>query len=205
MTSQGHSIDDSAELATLYLAGAMTDEERAAFEAHLAEGCPQCDQEMLALDPLFAALGAADEPVVPSAAARIAALARANESLGELSPQQVAGVAALVAEVEKSLPEVLDAARNWRPVAELEGIVLQRLGYDRDDRRITALVHMTPGSVLPAHTHAEGEQCVVLHGELSIGEERLSAGEYRYWKPGESQPQQVAEHGCLLLISSPLD
>jgi anti-sigma factor ChrR (cupin superfamily) len=58
---------------------------------------------------------------------------------------------------------------------------------------------------LPAHTHAEGEQCVVLHGELSIGEERLSAGEYRYWKPGESQPRQTAEHGCLLLISSPLD
>ena len=113
-------------------------------------------------------------------------------------------MAALAAEVEKNLPELLQAAQKWRPIS-IEGVVLQRLGFDPDQRRITALVHMAPGSSLPAHTHDEGEQCVVLHGELAIGDRRLAPGQYRYWKPGETQPQQTTEHGCVLLVSSPLD
>lgn len=199
-----HTLGDPTELVPLYLAGAMTDDERAQFEAHLAEGCAACDQEMLALDSLFAALADATEAVPPSATARISALARANETLGELSPQQIDGVQALVAEVEKSLPELLQASQEWRKVPH-EGIVLQRLGYDKAAQRITALVRMAPGSILPGHAHAEGEQCVVLHGDLSIGDRALRAGEYRYWKPGEPQPRQTTEKGCLLLISSPLD
>lgn len=204
MTAEEHKIGDSAELAALYLAGAMSDDERAAFEAHLTAGCAACDREMLALDAVFAALADASQAVAPSAAARIAALARANESLGELSPPQVEGVRALAAEVQKNLPELMEAAQGWRRV-ELEGVALRRLGYDKAARRITALVRMAPGSSLPAHAHAEGEQCVVLHGELSIGARALHAGEYRYWKPGEPQPRQSTEQGCLLLINSPLD
>jgi anti-sigma factor ChrR (cupin superfamily) len=199
-----HTIGDSAELAALYLAGAMSDDERAAFEAHLVAGCAACDREMLALDSVFAALGEATDAVAPSATARIAALARANESLGELSPEQVAGVRALAAEVDKSLPELMEASQEWRRL-ELDGIALQRLGHDRAAKRITALVRMAPGSSLPGHAHDEGEQCVVLHGELSIGDRVLRAGDYRYWKPGEAQPRQTTALGCLLLVNSPLD
>ncbi len=204
MTDQEHRIGDPADLAALYLAGAMTEDERAEFEAHMATGCTACDREMLALDSLFAVLGQATDVVAPSATARIAALARANEMLGELSPQQIDGVRALAAEVEKSLPELWEASRDWQTLP-LEGVVLKRLGYHKAAGRITALVRMAPGSSLPAHAHTEGEQCVVLHGELSIGEGGLQAGEYRYWKPGEAQPRQTTAKGCLLLVSSPLD
>ena len=148
MTGHEHTIGEPVELAALYLAGAMTDQERAEFEAHLSAGCAACDREMLALDPLFAALGNSNDAVVPSAAARIAALARADEKLGELSPQQVEGVAALAAEVEKNLPELLQAAESWRPIS-IEGVLLRKLGIDHDERRITALVRMAPGSSLP--------------------------------------------------------
>ncbi len=131
-------------------------------------------------------------------------MARANDKLGELSPQQVEGIVALAAEVERKLPELLHAAQNWHSIS-IEGVLLQKLGIDHAERRIAALVRMAPGSSLPAHTHDEGEQCVVLHGELAIGDHCIVAGQYRYWKPGEAQPRQTTEHGCLLLVSSPLD
>jgi anti-sigma factor ChrR (cupin superfamily) len=204
MTDQHHTIGDPAELAALYLAGALPDAERTAFEAHLAQGCAACDRALRELDGVFAALASSIEPVTPSAAARITALARANECLGPLNQQQLQGIKSLVAEVEKNLLEILDDAQGWKPFA-LDGIVFQRLSLDKNDRRLTALVHMQPGARLPAHAHSAGEQCVVLHGELSIGDRSLSAGEYRYWEPGEEQPEQIAEQACLLLVSSPLD
>jgi len=199
-----HKIGDPAELAALYLIGGLDADERSAFEAHLAEGCAECDRELLALDSVCASLAGAVDPVTPSKLARIAILARATESLGELSPQQAEGVAKLVAAVDESLAEVLQAAREWEPTT-VKGTYLQRLDLEADDRRLRALVRMEPGVRFPAHTHDEAEQCVVLYGDLSFGDLRLTAGEYRYWKPGEPQPVQTTEQGCLLLVSSPLD
>jgi putative transcriptional regulator len=199
-----HNIGDPAELAALYLAGGLDADERDAFEAHLAEGCAACDRELLALDSVCASLAGAVEPVMPSNLARIAVLARAAESLGELSPQQADGVAALVSAIGESVTEILEAARTWAPTV-VEGTFLHRLDLEADDRRLRALVRMEPGVRFPAHTHNEAEQCIVLYGDLSFGEERFTAGEYRYWKPGEPQPVQTTEQGCLLLVSSPLD
>ena len=54
--SSAHPIGDPAELTALYVAGAMTSEEIAAFEAHLADPCERCAAELNALGI----------PVVPS-------------------------------------------------------------------------------------------------------------------------------------------
>lgn len=48
--SHEHSIGDPQELATLYVAGALTADEAAAFERHLHEGCPRCRVELHQLD-----------------------------------------------------------------------------------------------------------------------------------------------------------
>jgi anti-sigma factor ChrR (cupin superfamily) len=197
-------MGDPADLAAFYLSGAMSETERAAFEAHLAEGCAECDAELRALDEIAAALASAVEPVMPRGMTRVATLARANESLGELSPQQAEGVSALVAAVEQNLDEILQAARNWQELPT-KGIYLHRLEVDQNQRRVVGLVRMEPGARFPPHSHDAGEQCVVLHGDLRLGQRRMVAGEYRYWRPGEPQPAQSTEEGCLLLVSSPLD
>ena len=204
MSHTEHIMGDPAELAALYLSGAMPDAERRAFEAHLAGGCAECDAQLRSLDDIAAALASAVEPVTPCGMTRIATLARANESLGELSPQQVDGVSALVAAVDDSLDEILQAARSWEQLSA-KGIFLHRLEVDQKQQRVVALVRMEPGARFPPHSHDEAEQCVVLHGDLRLGQRRMVAGEYRYWRPGEPQPAQTTEEGCLLLVSSPLD
>ena len=110
--------------------------------------------------------------MTPSAMSRIATLARANESLGELSALQMEGVAELVSAVEQSLPEVLAAADDWEPYS-IKGMYVQPLRFDREENRVTALVRLTPGTHFPPHQHDQGEQCVVLYGELAIGERSL--------------------------------
>ncbi len=195
---------DPAELAALYIAGAMSDDERRTFEEHLTAGCAMCDGELQALDEVVASLARLVEPVEPSDVSRLITVATANHVLGAPSPEQVRGIADLVATVEGSLPEILAAARDWQPHA-IPGLSVQTLEVDRPRRRVTALLHAEPGTSFPPHVHDDAEQCIVLHGDLTIGNERLTVGNYRYWKPGEPQPQQVTEEGCLLLVSSPID
>ena len=86
-----------------------------------------------------------------------------------------------------------------------QGHVCAAPALNGEENHVTALVRLTPGTNFPPHQHDQGEQCVVLYGELAIGERSLPPGEYRYWKPGEPQPAQSTEDGCLLLVSSPLD
>jgi anti-sigma factor ChrR (cupin superfamily) len=38
------------------------------------------------------------------------------------------------------------------------------------------LVRMAPGSMLPPHRHPIDEECVVVEGEVAIGDARLGAG-----------------------------
>ena len=184
MTGSEHTIGDPAELAALYLAGAMTDHEQAAFEAHLSAGCAACDREMLALDPLFAALGNSSEAVVPSARrgsrpwpARTISWAsclrnRSKESW-RLRPRS-----------RGNCPSFCMRSQNWHSIS-IEGVLLQKLGIDHAERRIAALVRMAPGSSLPAHTHDEGEQCVVLHGELAIGDHCIVAASTAIGSPAK--------------------
>lgn len=195
---------DPAELAALYTAGAMTDEERRTFEEHLAAGCVLCDAELQALDEVVASLAGMIPPTSPSEVSRLIMLAKVHDVLGEPSPEQVQGIAELVATVEQGLEEILAAARDWQRLA-IPGLSVHTLEVDRQKRRITALLHAEAGTSIPPHVHEDAEQCVVLHGDLVIGDEHLRVGDYRYWQPGEPQPAQSTEFGCLLLVSSPID
>jgi anti-sigma-K factor RskA len=73
----GH--DDFLELAALYAVGALTELERARFEAHLAQGCAECEGEIAALQPAIDALADAVEPVDPGPELRQRVLALADE------------------------------------------------------------------------------------------------------------------------------
>jgi anti-sigma-K factor RskA len=69
--------DAYLELAALYAVGALPELERARFEAHLAEGCAECEAELAALRPAVDALAAVVEPAPPSTDLRARVLALA--------------------------------------------------------------------------------------------------------------------------------
>jgi anti-sigma factor ChrR (cupin superfamily) len=62
------------------------------------------------------------------------------------------------------------------------------------------LLRLAPDAVLPAHEHAAYEECLVLEGDIGIGELWLRAGDYQVLVPGTHHGDARSHDGCLLFI-----
>ncbi|TWT41726.1 ChrR Cupin-like domain protein [Phycisphaerae bacterium RAS1] len=201
-----HSIGDSAELAALYAAGAMPAEQAAAFEAHLATGCSACESELRSYDGVVEQLSLAVAPVPPDAEVRAAVLERIQ------GPRAAGHSAHADAQVWKQWSADPTEGMFIRRANEGEwtetgvaGVRVRRLFADPAKDQITMLVRMDPGAAYPAHRHAGPEECLVLEGDLQIGDIAvLSAGDYQRAGQGSRHVVQSTQSGCLLLIVSSL-
>jgi hypothetical protein len=54
-----------------------------------------------------------------------------------------------------------------------------------DGRRRVYLVRMEPGAKMPGHSHEGHEECMVLRGEVWLGEFLIRAGDFHFWHPGD--------------------
>jgi anti-sigma factor ChrR (cupin superfamily) len=190
-----HDFGEAAELAALYVAGALPAEERVAFEAHLASGCEACLAELAALGPVAQFLLAGAPSLAPEPELRDALLRRI-ESEGTPQPGSSSSALAMF---------VLRADEGTWEETPFPGIRLRKLFVDRHKRQFTALVRMGPGTVFPSHRHEGAEECLVLEGDLQIGDIALRAGDFERTPPGFQQVEQTTRGGCLLLITSPFD
>jgi len=208
-----HAIGDSQELAALYLAGAMTATEQAAFEAHLASGCPRCREELRNLDAAVEALGGAPAEVAPDPEIRRRLLGRMADAAAASSAEPAPASGA------HSNPQVWkrwsgdepgadwfiqrDQEADWEATG-IEGIHIRRLFVDRARNQISMLVRMAPGTAYPRHVHDGPEECLVLEGDLRAGEEVFRKGDYQRMSPGSRHGIQSSDGGCLLFIVSSL-
>jgi anti-sigma factor ChrR (cupin superfamily) len=204
--SHDPSIGDPQELASLYVTGALPPEERDRFESHLAGGCDVCGQEVAALMDPVAELGAAVAPVLPDPETRerllqrVATFARgasrASPLQPHLSPVLPSG----------SVPALLTLRAgegDWEATS-VPGVSIRTLYVDHERDQYTALVRMSAGSCYPWHVHGGPEHCLVLEGDLHIGDEVLHRGDYQVAPAGSRHGAQTTERGCLLFITSSL-
>lgn len=120
--------------------------------------------------------------------------------------------------------EPLDAAANARVKRRL----LQRIAADSTGRHLTLqpgqgdwqrfgdgltlkvlherdgimsyLVRLAPGASLPAHRHPVDEECVVLEGEVAIGELRVAAGGFHLGRAGVLHDRLRSDGGALIFL-----
>lgn len=69
-----------------------------------------------------------------------------------------------------------------------------------DGQAQSYLVRLEPGAVAPAHPHPNDEECLVLEGELDIGDIHLRAGDYHVARGGAQHGETVSRSGCLLYL-----
>ena len=69
-----------------------------------------------------------------------------------------------------------------------------------DGRYNSILLRMQPGSSLPAHFHEDDEECVVLEGEVRIGDVSVSAGDYHLALSGSRHGELRSDMGALLFL-----
>lgn len=202
-----HDLGDPAELTALYAAGALPPEERALLEAHLAAGCDTCQDELRQFDHVVTALVTAVEPVSPDPQTRRSLLQRIQSSSAPSSSttplrQSLAKTTEAQGQDQWVVQRAEEAA--WEATS-IPGIRTRILFVDEPRNYFTALVRMEPGAAYPAHVHGGPEECLVLEGELCVGDTVLRKGDYQRAARGSRHGVQSTTTGCLLLVTSSLN
>lgn len=160
-----------------YVLGLMTPEDRAAFEARLAED-----------DGLRRLVRRWTKTLAPleEDGAGVAPPPR----LWDRIKTEITGDGAAGADDVADAAESASAARAfdhlnlaigsddgaWQPLAP--GISKKPLLKDPEGGWESYLLHLAPGAVLPAHPHSALEECVLLEGEIALGGALYRAGDY---------------------------
>jgi hypothetical protein len=121
-------------------------------------------------------------------------------------------------------PEPLDAMR----AARVKHRLLQRIAQDRNEQHLTVrhddgtwrafgpgltikvlheaagvmsyLLRLAPGASLPPHRHPTDEECIVLEGELQIGDLRVAAGGFHLGRKDVLHARISTVDGALLYL-----
>ena len=180
--------DPYRDEAAAYAAGALEEEPRSAFEAHLASGCPGCREELAAHEQALLALSQAlpEHPLDPALRGQTLELADAP-----------------------TLP--LDfAAYSWDEVAP--GVRVHVVKDDPERGVRACLVWADPGAVHPAHRHLGDEVILVLQGGIKdergvygpgqVCRSRTGSVHSEEAMPGDTCVCYVVYHGALEPVAS---
>ena len=181
--------EETRDLALLYSSGGLLPQERDELEARLAAGDTALASEIRAFEETAAQLALAlpfEPGPRPELKERLLQRIRSERSGGFV-------------ELYKGVHVLRSGAGEWR-TSEFPGISYKLLHYDRSTAMLTQLVRMEPGALYPSHRHSAVEQCMVLEGEVRIGDLKLQAGDYERADPDTTHGRMTTDSGCLLLI-----
>jgi len=86
----------------------------------------------------------------------------------------------------------------WQTVAP--GFSIKILHVERSTNTRSYLVRMEPGSSAPVHSHSQEEHCLVLEGEVTIGDHSMRTGDWHVALPGTTHADFKTKTGCMLFI-----
>lgn len=95
---------------------------------------------------------------------------------------------------------VRSAEGEWTRIGPLSEIKLVRRDWQSNNQSM--LVRLAAGAEVATHSHTQEEECVVLEGELMIGEHVFRAGDVHIARPGATHVGMRTRTGCLLYIRS---
>ena len=85
---------------------------------------------------------------------------------------------------------------DWQ-ATESPGVYYKSLRYDKSSKAGAVLIKMEAGSSYPEHLHTEGEDFIVLDGELIIDDQLFPEGSYVY-SPPQSSHHPSTDKGAVL-------
>jgi len=83
----------------------------------------------------------------------------------------------------------------------LPGVEKKQLLIDRKTRTESYLLRMAPGTQLLPHQHSKTEECLMISGDLRVGDEVYGPGDYLAIPAGIMHPAIFTEGGALFYIS----
>jgi quercetin dioxygenase-like cupin family protein len=70
----------------------------------------------------------------------------------------------------------------------------------REGDTMSYLLRLEPGAMIPPHDYPQTEECVVLEGEVRIGEQTVHPGDYHVARAGHDHQLLRSESGALLFL-----
>jgi anti-sigma factor ChrR (cupin superfamily) len=187
--------EELRELASAFVLDVMTEDERAAYEAHLRAGCAVCVAEVASFRNVAGAIASSVEPVSPRPGLR----------------QELMSVIAKVQQADGKAPGVLydkngvliarPREMEWN-AGDLAGVFQKILFNDTVRGFTTATVRMMPGTRYPSHKHAGVEELYLLEGDLAVGKIKMQPGDYCRGEQGSIHDEIRTDKGCLFLVTS---
>lgn len=201
-----HRDDDLGEWAALYASGALPSDEMESRLAGDAFDGAALSGALKDLYPVVELLVDGVTPVPPPVCIRETLLRRVDADMAASAKPAVSP------QVWRDWPTsaagdelfVLRAGEGRWEETGVAGVRVRRLFVDRRRNQMTAMVRMEPKTSYPGHRHAEAEECLVLEGDLWVGDTVLHAGDYQRAPADSMHGVQRTEGGCLLLITSSL-
>lgn len=87
-------------------------------------------------------------------------------------------------------------AGSWQPFGA--GVTMKVLHQDGDT--LSYLLRLQPGASLPPHRHPQDEECLVLEGEMHIGEVVIGPGGYHLGRCGVLHDRLSSPGGALIFL-----
>jgi anti-sigma factor ChrR (cupin superfamily) len=186
-------VEEVAESASLYALGAMNEEEARLFEAHLAEGCDECAEEVRSFNPVIASLGDCSSEALPSPGVRerLVAFLTKETRLAEKT-------AVPTNTSSRQMVKIRSSEGEWQPLAT--GVYRKTLFEDQERGTTTSIIKLEPGAHIPSHEHGGIEECIVLEGDVYSDTESFAAGDYLCMPAGSMHEQLFSTNGALLFI-----
>ena len=89
-------------------------------------------------------------------------------------------------------------------VEALPGGFIKILKEADENGSLTYLARLEPGFEMPSHIHEFGEECIMLEGELWMGDLHLKKGDYHYAEAGMKHGKHWTPTGALIYLNGPL-
>jgi len=93
--------------------------------------------------------------------------------------------------------------REWRSL--MPGIDWLPLHRQHDQRWHSFLLRFAPGAFVPPHRHAFPEECVLLEGDLRIGDDHFVVGDYVVAPAGSRHKRVVSDGGAVAYLRAAID
>ncbi len=142
-------------------------------------------------DEVFAELAKALKPIPPPLAKAASLRSRVMDKIAE--EKRTSAIQFLT----------MRADEGWFELAPK--IEKKILNVDREAGTESYLLRVQPGAVAPPHSHARTELCVVLQGEIDIGDTHLKAGDFHMASAGTKHGPASSQTNALVFIQGALE
>lgn len=185
--------EDFENKAAAYALGSMNLHEVRVFEDLISAFDESEMKDLNELERTVFALAFVTEPTAPSSSVKEKLFAQINkETSGK--PQS---------DLSKILPMVTVRADEGDWIKFEKGVQIKPLFSDTNNKTVTTLMRMRPGSTIPRHKHIGIEQCYVISGDMVVGDTQYNAGDFFCAMPDTIHEPVTSTNGGLILIVSP--